>query len=271
MGVKGRVLITGGTSGLGLELVRLFLRNGFNVVATGRRITEIPEYKDTFTFYQADFADLAATAKVFRQICEAHDFDYIIYNAGILSPPDYTVTKDGYESTFQINFLAHFLVNEIIIRHHSPDKPLRIMAVTSMVYRVAEPDFKHFGEAAAYRAWKAYSNSKLYLVLMCRYFSERLAGTQIRFCSYDPGIFGSELYRTQKGIFRRIYQAGVKILRKPAVSAGVLSEILMDYDLMNGALYDVKKRIRKFTEPETAARETFWSAVMAETAKFPEK
>ncbi|NLA49672.1 MAG: hypothetical protein GX876_09455, partial [Bacteroidales bacterium] len=202
---------------------------------------------------------------------EAHDFDYIIYNAGILSPPHYTVTRDGYESTFQINFLAHFLVNEIIIRHYSPDKPLRIMAVTSLVYRLAEPDYKHLGEAAAYRPLKAYSNSKLYLVLMCRYFSERLAGTQIRFCSYDPGVFGSELYRTQKGIFRRIYQAGVIILRKPAVSAGMLVEILMDTDLVNGAVYDVKKRIREFTESGTDEREAFWNTTLAETAKFLKK
>ncbi|NLN30330.1 MAG: SDR family NAD(P)-dependent oxidoreductase [Bacteroidales bacterium] len=268
MYVKGRVLITGGTSGLGLELVKLFLRRGFDVVATGRRKAEISECESRFTFYRVDFSDLAATAKVFGHIFEAYNFDYMVYNAGILSPPDYRVTKDGFEYTFQINFLSHFLVNGLVIRHHPPDRPLRIVSVTSLAYRYAEPDFKHFGEAADYSAWKAYSNSKYYLVLMCRNFSRELAGTRMRFYSYDPGVFGSELYRTQKGIFRRIYQTGVKVLRKPAVPAGILTELLADPDLINGALYDVKKRIRKFTEPETDLTERFWQAVQVETAKF---
>jgi NAD(P)-dependent dehydrogenase (short-subunit alcohol dehydrogenase family) len=42
------VLITGGTSGLGLELVRLFLKNLYNVVATGRQFIKFsvaPAYK----------------------------------------------------------------------------------------------------------------------------------------------------------------------------------------------------------------------------------
>lgn len=165
MDVKGRVLITGGTSGLGLELVKLFLRKGFIVVTTGRRMLELPEHEGRFIFYHVDFADLSATSELFGKISKTHEFDYIIYNAGILSPPDFTTTKDGFEYTFQINFLAHFLVNEIIIRHHAPDKPLRVVAVTSMAYRVAEPDFNYFGDAGNYRAWKAYSGSKLYLFL----------------------------------------------------------------------------------------------------------
>ena len=268
MNLNGRVLITGGTSGLGLELVLVFLRKGFTVITTGRRMIEMPDFRGKFKLYQVDFADLGSTADVFAKICKVYDFDYVIYNAGILSPPVFTRTNDGFEYTFQVNFLAHLLANEIIIRHHLAGRPLRIAAVTSMAYRMAESGFKHFEEASGYRAWKAYSDSKLCLALMCRYYSAKLAESRIQFCSFDPGIFSSELYRTQSGIFRMIYQAGVRILRKPTSPARVLAEILMDPDIKSGAVYDVRKRICKLREPEADVSEAFWHAVLSKTSEF---
>ncbi len=116
--------------------------------------------------------------------------------------------------------------------------------VTSMAYRVAEPDFKLSFKSSEYRPWKAYSDSKYYLSLMSRYYSGKYPENRFRYISFDPGIFGSELYRTQEGLFRSIYQTGVRILKKPVFSARVLSEILMDSNIRNGAVYDIRKKIR---------------------------
>lgn len=268
MNLKGRLLITGGTSGLGLELVRLFLDNGFEVIATGRRMIEIPEYKDRFSLYRVDFADLAGTSEVFRQISKVYDPDYVIYNAGILSPPDFTLTKDGFEYTFQVNFLAHYVANEIIIHNRFSEKPLLSATVTSMAYRAAEPDFKLFIEPTEYRPWKAYSDSKYYLSLMSRYYSEKYPEKCIRHISFDPGIFGSELYRTQQGLFRMIYKTGIRIMKKPDFSARILSEILMNGEIRNGAVYDTRKKIRMLSEPAADLGNKFWSAVLEKTSEF---
>lgn len=265
---SGKVLITGGTSGLGLELVRLFLDKEFIVVTTGRREVDVSGYEDRFSFYRTDFCNLGQTAEIFRKICTEHTFDYVIYNAGILSPAEFIKTDDGYELTYQVNFLSHLLANEIIIRYHDPHRALYIAAVTSMAYRVAAPAFRPESEPYEYRAWKAYSDSKLYLALMCLYYSVKLSGTNIRFFSYDPGIFGSELYRTQSGIFRKIYQVGVHILKKPASSARTLSDIMLGTEIKNGAVYDNKKMIRKLPHPEYGINESFWSGVLKELDQF---
>jgi len=268
MSERRNILITGGTSGLGLELVRHFLYKGFFVVTTGRRGIDVSGYENMFRLFRADFCDLGQTADIFRKICRDHTFDYIIYNAGILSPPEFIKTDNGFELTYQVNFLAHLLANEIIIRHHDPVMPLRIAAVTSMAYRVAEPDFIPVSSSSEYKAWRAYSDSKLYLALMCRHYSSKFADSKMQFFSYDPGIFGSQLYRTQSGIFRIIYQTGVKILRNPAKPAAVLSDLLTGSEIINGAVYDVRKRIRKLPEPDNSDSNTFWECAMSEIVKF---
>ncbi|HQG62440.1 MAG TPA: SDR family NAD(P)-dependent oxidoreductase, partial [Bacteroidales bacterium] len=58
------ILITGGTSGLGLELVKSFLDKGNTVIATGRRELELKSYEGKFHLYRVDFSDLKETASV---------------------------------------------------------------------------------------------------------------------------------------------------------------------------------------------------------------
>ena len=97
---KGRnktILITGGTSGLGLELVHIFLKEGYNVVTTGRQQISINGFEDRFTLYNVDFSDLRQVALVTKNICRDHSVSIIVNNAGILSPPEYTETIDGLE------------------------------------------------------------------------------------------------------------------------------------------------------------------------------
>ena len=65
-------LVTGGTSGLGLEIVRVFLKKGYSVVATGRQTVDFPGYDGRFFLYRADFSDLKHTSETFRKICENH-------------------------------------------------------------------------------------------------------------------------------------------------------------------------------------------------------
>jgi len=268
MSERLKILITGGTSGLGLELVRHFLEKGYFVVTTGRREIIVSGYEERLSFYRADFCDLRQTAETFRTICREYTFNYVIYNAGILSPSEFTKTNDGYELTYQVNFLAHLLVNEIIIQHHDPGIPLRVAAVTSMAYRVADHEFKSVSSPSMYRAWRAYSDSKLYLALMCSYYSGKFADTKIQFFSFDPGIFGSQLYRTQSGVFRIIYQTGVKILKKPEKQAAVLSDLLTGSDIKNGSVYDVRKRLRKLPETDSTEIGAFWECTKMEVNKF---
>jgi NAD(P)-dependent dehydrogenase (short-subunit alcohol dehydrogenase family) len=253
-----KILVTGGTSGLGLELVKIFLEKGFHVVATGRRSIDLPGFENKFKSFIIDFSDLRQTAIVTREICDTYKFDIVINNAGILSPKNFTSTGDGYEYTFQVNFLAHLLINEIIRLKQEKISPLKVAAVTSPVYRIAKSDLSYIQNSENYNPVKAYSDSKLYLVLMCRHLSLKYQVRDTIYFSFIPGIFGSGIYRMQTPLFHSLYHIASPFMKSPAKVAKVLTEILFEVNIINGSVYDMKKRIRKLPEIDISVNDAFW-------------
>jgi len=251
-----KILITGGTSGLGLELVKLFHRQGYHVVTTGRREIASPEFYDRYLYYRVDFSDLELTASTFREIAKSHEFDIIINNAGVLSPPQRTQTKDGLEYTFQVNYLAHLLVNEIILSNQSDIKPLKIASITSPVYRLARVGTNN---GSKYRALRAYSGSKLYQALMCSYLIEHHVGKNLVCISFDPGTFDSGIYRMRGRIFTLLYGIASPFMRSAARVARVLNGVITMDDISNGVIYDFRKRIKPIPVLSKVESEAFWS------------
>lgn len=250
-----KILITGGTSGLGYQLVLIFLKKGYHVVATGRSEISFPGYSGKFSFYKVDFSDLASTAHVFSQIVGAHQFDILINNAGVLSPPRRTVTKDGMEYTFQVNFLAHLLADEIIIRNKPEGKPLRIASITSPVYKLSRLDIEN---GSGYRPLKAYSDSKLYLALMSERITGEHTGKSITAFSFDPGVFGSGIYRMRGRFFSILYMIGKPFMRRPKNVAGILGEIITSENVPDNEIYHLKRRRSKPPVYEKNVTNVFW-------------
>jgi len=255
------ILITGGTSGLGLELVKIFLRKGFFVVATGRQLINFPGYEDRFKLYHTDFCDLKQTIRSAGNICEAHDLTYVINNAGILSPPEFTTTTDGYEYTFQINFLSHLLINEVIIKRLAINKPVKIAAVTSMVYKLSQISLSDHQTRNNYKPLRAYSDSKLFLSLMCMYLSAKYQDLNLSCFSFNPGVFSSGIYRMQHNWFRKMYRIASPYMRQPEKIAAILAELLISHDICNGAVYDTRKKARHLSVTEPDVYDNFWKDI----------
>lgn len=252
------ILVTGGTSGLGLELVKLFLRKNYFVIATGRKHLKLEGKDDRVKFYRMDFNNLKECADCIKTICNDHKIDFIVNNAGTLSPPEFIRTTDGNEYTFQVNFLAHLLIDEIIIRTNGGRHPLCMASVTSMVYKLAKSDMKYCRNKECYSPIKAYSDSKFFLALMANYFATRYDGYDLLCFSLDPGIFGSSIYRMQKGWFKFLYRIAAPFMRSPANVAKVLGDILTGQAPVNGALYSIRKKIRTPGEIDSEAGAAFW-------------
>lgn len=251
------VLITGGTSGLGLELVKLFLQRGYYVIATGRKSLEVPEFGDRFKLFRVDFYDLRQTADTIRTICDNYSVSYVINNAGILSPPDFTTTKDGIEYTFQVNYLAHLLINEIIIQRSGKSHPLRLAAITSVVHKIAKPAITFCRKKEDYTPLKAYSDSKLFIAVMCNLLAKKYQEIDFRCFSIDPGVFGSSIYRMQHSWFRFLYHVAAPFMKRPSKIAMALADILTGDEFTNGVLYDTRKRIRHMKELDPSSINIF--------------
>jgi len=255
---SGKILITGGTSGLGFALVNQFLDKGYDVVATGRNLTKTPRQSNRFNFLKTDFSDLKQTSRVLKQVCGVHRFDIVVDNAGILGKPEFLFTDDGFEYTFQVNFLSHLLINQIILNNTEPDRPLKIAAVISPVYRIAEKELTIRYRSTEYKPFKAYAASKLFLVLMCSYLPIKYPNHSLRCIGFDPGVFRSEIFRMQKEWFRTLYRIAAPVMKDPVMIASEFYDIIRKEDLVNGMVY--KSVRKKVFHPgiDKGAVDSFW-------------
>jgi NAD(P)-dependent dehydrogenase (short-subunit alcohol dehydrogenase family) len=252
---SGKVLITGATSGLGREIARALLADGWIVYGTGRTPARPEISNENFRFIYTDFSDFQQTANAIKQTCFENSFNLVINNAGILSPPSPVITRDGFEYTLQVNFLANLLVNEIIIRAGGPNNIPSVISITSPVYRRgslirASLDLQN-KPGAAYRPFDTYSDSKLLLLQLMAYYSEKYSEGKNTFTGFNPGVFSSGIYRTQKEYFRFLYRLATPFMISPRSVASSLIRVLKDDRVVSGNLYDRKMRLRKIPVPES--------------------
>lgn len=248
--LTGNILLTGATSGLGLEISKQLLERGCTVYGTGRNRPSFLGSGDKFRFIQCDFSDLEQTYRMVCELCKEVKFNTVINNAGVLSPPAYSETSDGYEYSVQVNFLAHLLIDEQIIKNSGEESLPLFISVISPVYR--RGDLKRASALISgnqdirYNPLNAYSDSKLLLVNLMSYYSRLYQSG--RFVSFNPGVFSSGIYRMQRDYFRKLYGIAAPFMRSPSSVAKSLIEISTLCDLRSGVVYNRSGRL--FIPPE---------------------
>ena len=162
------ILITGGTSGLGMESAKALVSAGAHVTITARTERKGKEAaKKIGTGVQVlelELADLASVrAAASRVLVLPYNFDVVLLNAGVMIPP-FTHTLDGFELQMGTNHLGHFAFAGLI----APKIHGRVVAVASQAHRMGsfgdgtfdEIESKCLGEGQ-YSRWGAYGASKL--------------------------------------------------------------------------------------------------------------
>ena len=101
------VLVTGGASGLGLELVKLFVADAARVVVADLHAERPASVPDGVDYLTLDVRDDAAWADALAWV-EQHwgRLDVLVNNAGVMTPPERMLTKDGHELQWGSNFLG---------------------------------------------------------------------------------------------------------------------------------------------------------------------
>lgn len=130
-----KVLVTGGSDGIGFEVAKKFSNCGAKVIITGRNREKLEmatkKLKNTF-WYQHDIGDIDATDKLLDFVYNKFTtIDVVVSNAGIsLHEKDFLhVTPETFEQQFDINLKGgYFLIQKIIQRQ---PKDLNIIFVTS--------------------------------------------------------------------------------------------------------------------------------------------
>ena len=196
------VLVTGATSGIGLESAAVLAGMGANVIIVGRDAGRIEKALAEIrtrsglsaASYLCDFASLNAVNRladeVLRDVPQLH---VLINNAGSVFSRR-RLTADGLESTFAVNHLSHFLLTLRLLPRLIATAPARIITVASGGHRQATMDFDDLGFARGYQIMRAYARSKLANVLFASELARRLAGTGVTSNSLTPGRVATNIW-----------------------------------------------------------------------------
>lgn len=262
--IKKRVLITGGTSGLGLSLAKKFLSEGFMVYASGRKNISNIINNDNFVFVECDFTDLYNVKELGNQLAKTKGgFSFIVNNAGVLSPPEFLLTKNGFELSYQVNFLAHVLLTNLLLSGNS-SKPECIVNISSPLYVQGKIEQEHLVNEKNYSVVQAYAQSKLFMALL----SEKLHVDENRCFCFNPGTFSSGIYRLQNSWFHTMYKIAAPFMVSSQRVANGLFQILKTKNWTDGKMITKKGSMSDIKNFDPKLKDIFWQGVDAQLESF---
>jgi NAD(P)-dependent dehydrogenase (short-subunit alcohol dehydrogenase family) len=167
-------LVTGATNGLGLQTALRLALGGARVIVHGQTaqntdtavqaLSELGAPGGRLEQAVADFRRPAEVRELAERLAEQHErIDLLVLNAGIAAPERRTLTEEGNEVGFQVNYLAPYLLTRLLERPLTRGTDTRIVALGSSLHRTANIDWTDLTRAKRYSRIAAYGQSKLAL------------------------------------------------------------------------------------------------------------
>ncbi|MGH3251760.1 MAG: oxidoreductase, partial [Trebonia sp.] len=219
-------IVTGASSGIGLETARALTAHGARVVlavrdeARGRQAAETLPAPGPSEVRPLDLASLDSV-RAFARDWSQRPIDLLLNNAGVMIPP-LSRTADGFELQFGTNHLGHFALANLLLPHVTG----RVVTVSSGAHRSGRIDFDDLNwEHRKYRRWRAYGQSKLANLLFTKELQRRLtdAGSNVLSMAAHPGYVATNLQS----------HSGSRLM---GFAMGVLGNRLIAQDAASGAL-----------------------------------
>lgn len=253
--------ITGPTSGIGFETVKALAQKFEQIFLLVRDEEKakrlIPEFSPSgnFTKFHIVYCDLTdlksvtSASEIIKK--QVNHLDVLINNAGGVVK-NRKFTEDGFESSFSLNHLGHFLLTKKLLPLLEASSSSRIINVSSEAHKMAKADFDDLKCEKSFSSFGVYANVKLFNILFTKSLAEKYREKGIRAFALHPGMvstnFGSE--------FTGIMKLGMKLV-KPFMTTpkkGAKTSIFLAIDSSakthNGA-YFINSKVSK---PSKAAR-----------------
>ena len=196
-----RYVLTGCTSGLGAEVMRVLIKRGAAVFALARSLdqaaTACAPYGALGAPLACDLSEPRSVRACVQEILTAGaPVDGIIANAGIMALPDLTV-KHGLELQFLTNHLGHFLLVTGLLKQLGERG--RVVILSSSAHKMAPKagiEFNNLDGTHGYSPGSAYGQSKLANLLFAKELSRRLPGPHQTANAVHPGVINTGLQRS---------------------------------------------------------------------------
>jgi NAD(P)-dependent dehydrogenase (short-subunit alcohol dehydrogenase family) len=200
-------VITGANSGLGFGLTSRFAKAGAEVIlavrnkekgddAVARILAKSPAAK--LGIRKLDLSSLESVAELGDILTrESRPIDFLINNAGIMTPPKRDTTADGFELQFGTNYLGHFALTAHLLPLLRAAGHSRVVSLSSLLGRAGRLNWDDL-QSEHYRPTASYGLSKLATLMFARELNRRsvAGGWGILSAAAHPGAIVTNLQVT---------------------------------------------------------------------------
>ncbi|NNK96446.1 MAG: SDR family NAD(P)-dependent oxidoreductase [Desulfobacterales bacterium] len=220
------VLITGAYSGIGYFTALALVKAGAHVLIAGRNSEKLDKAASdirgvaTMGSVETMLVDLASLESI-RNFADAFlerhaSLDVLINNAGIMMPPE-SLTEDGFESQFGVNFVGPFALTGLLYSALTRTPGSRVVTLSSIAHRGAHIDFDNLKLEKPYDPRREYYQSKLANIIFALELGRRAEtkGDGILSVACHPGFTKTNLQRhvdpaiLEKMVFMEAWQGSL--------------------------------------------------------------
>lgn len=257
-GVEGKlvgkvIVITGTSSGIGIETARALSLTGARLFLTARDLDKAksaldgilePDRVELVEMDNTSLSSVRAAAKAVLQKSNGQ-VNILVNNAGIMALPKLEYTKDGFEMQFGVNHLAHFLLFELLkqalLSSASPQFSSRVVNVSSSAHHVASiNDSGNYNfEKTEYNDWVSYGQSKTANIYMANEIERRYGSRGLHATSVHPGMISTALMQHMDPVMVEAFKKNeemYKMMKSPEQGAAttVWAAIGQDWEKKGG-------------------------------------
>ena len=243
-------LITGGTSGLGIELAKVFLQNNYLVHIVGKNKEKFEVFlqnmdqtlKERVFFYKIDLSEIKNIKNLINKIKNIN-IDVLINNAGIINL-NKRLNSSNLEETFIVNYLSHYYLTNELINNDSIVAKGIIVNISSSTHIFSNIDFKNIDLNNNYNGWFAYFNTKLMNILFT-YKSNRVF-EEIKSIVINPGWIDTNFGNNNQSKLRQLLSFLRKIFSKSPKIVAQKIYLNIDYEKIDkhDCYYLIDKKIK---------------------------
>lgn len=256
---ESTIMVTGATDGLGRHVALDLAGRGAAVLPHGRsrercesalEETRRDTGNERSSYYLADFSSLAEVRALAEKVLSERDrLDGLINNAGVISG-ERKESEDGYELTFAVNYLSHFLLTNLLLPLMRDSAPACVVNVASAAQSPVDVDDVMMERE--YESMRAYSQSKLAQIVFTFERAERLSGTGVSANALHPAsLMDTKMVHEAFGYTMSTVEEGAEAAVRLAVSP--------ELEGVTGRYFDGQRESRANRQANDAgARKRLW-------------
>jgi len=218
--IRGKYcMVSGASSGIGREIALGLAKLGARVIMVSRDPVRGQTALDyvignsgnrAVELMPADLSSQSEVRGLATRYRSKHDrLHVLINNAGIIRDKR-ELSVDGIEMTFAVNYLAYFMLTNLLLDLLKQSVPARVVNLTSAIHRTARLEFGNLQGEKKYHRDRSYAQSKLADIIFTNELARRLEGTGVTANSVCPGAVSSNIWANSSGAVSTFFKVFMK-------------------------------------------------------------